>query len=154
MEDNIFQFDEPQVEFPEKTILNLTNGFDTATDGLASLILLQIKNDSRIGGINSTFQFRLKLISNILINYSFTLLDFGYDVTIYPVTITIDDSEIANELGITETDFYDNYIVTLNSDKELISLLKSIFQTNTFRKTVGGLMKIAREKANNSITKT
>jgi hypothetical protein len=149
---NIFKdgFVEPNVNFPEKLTLEIINGFSNATQGLAQLKLMKLENFQgiQLSSLNNIFQFKVVLTSDYLNGYSFKVFDFGYDVSIYPVYIKHGDA-IGEELKI-ERDFVGSYISYCNSEDKFIAVLNAIFASNNFKKTVGGLMKIAKSRMQNT----
>jgi hypothetical protein len=138
-------FVEPNVNFPDKILIPIINDFSKITNGLAELTLIELDKIQKIsvGGLNNTFQFRVVLTSSFLKGYSFTVFDFGYDVSIYPVFIDFEEV-IGEELGIRREVF--KYINSYNNEDEFKTALGGIFNSKVFKETVGGLMKIARSK--------
>ena len=159
---NLFKdgFAEPTANFPEKLLQEIIKGFPTATNGLAQLDLIEQTKRGKvnlIGGLNNNFQFKVVLTSSYLKGYSFTVFEFGYDVTIYPAFIEVSE-EVGDELpgenwfaaGALEIHIEqneDSYIISCGNEEAFKAVLVSIFDTDKFTTTVGGLMKIARSKA-------
>ena len=135
-------FSQSEYTLPEIYIKNVISGFEAATDRLAYLDI--IKTSHGIFSISSLgyFQFSLVLRSNHLKNYSFKLLDMGYDVSIYPVTIRVEE-DIASECGYEKDIYTDESVVMCDDESALVQLLNQIFSTKKFISTVSGLMKIA-----------
>ena len=88
------------------------------------------------------------LTSTYLPGYSFEVFEFGYDISIFPVSIVFEE-EITDELGVEEgvdSNFDCCYIVECQTEEEFKQKLSEVFATQRFKKVVGGLMKIARSK--------
>jgi hypothetical protein len=142
-------FEEPDVNFPDKVIEEAIKDFEKATHGLATLSIFEIDRIMRISShLGSTFQFEILLLSQYLQGYSFEVMRFGYDVSIYPVVIIL-ESEIGEELGVRNLPYQDNKL-PCPDEENLLNLIDNIVSTSKFKKTVGGLMKIARSKMESS----
>ena len=143
-------FEEPDFTFPDRIILSLIESFEKATNSLASLNIEELDDNERIGlfNLNTTFQFRVILISHHLKGYSFEVFRFGYDVSIYPAIIIL-QSDIGEELKIPKKSIY-GHRVSCEDQDIFTKAVESIFNSNQFKKTVGGLMKIARERSQNT----
>ena len=142
------EFEEPNETLPDLLIYEQIKDFEVATHGLATINIIELDDRSRLSGIKSLykiFQFRIILTSQYMKGYSFDILDFGYDVDIYPVVADL-ESAICDELKLTSNDLFRSHKVTSNNEDELIKLITAIFNTNKFKKTVGGLMKLARAR--------
>lgn len=145
---NLFEdgFEEPDENFPESKILDAITVFEKATNGLASLSVVELGSIGKITSkMDTTFQFQTLLTSRFLSSYSFDIMTFGYDVTIYPVIIDF-QSEIAKEIGVKGTP-YKGFIMACRTEEEFLEVIEAIFNTNKFKKTVGGLLKVARAKS-------
>ncbi len=146
---NIFEdgFEEPKVNFPIDVVQDAIKGFEKATQGLASLIGLELDTMERMGSNlkDNTFQYQIILTSKYLKGYSFQVLQFGYDVTIYPVVICV-QSEIGVEIKFKRS-VGGIYKISCADEKNLLQVINAAFSTTKFKRTVGGLMKIARVKS-------
>ncbi len=140
-------FKEPEVNFPDKIVHEEIKDFENATQGLASLSILELDDIERISasGIDNTFLYRILLTSQYLKGYSFKVIEFGYDVSLYPVNLIL-QSEIGDELGIKASILRPPKIVCPD-EENLVKAINAVFSTDKFRTTVGGLMKIARAKS-------
>ena len=87
-------------------------------------------------GIENNFAYGFYLIGKFLEKYSYKVLSFSHDVTLYPVLINI-NSEIREELGIK------NIRVKVESPEKLESLLENILKTNRVSKIIGSIIKIS-----------
>lgn len=99
--------------------------------------------------MKNTFQYTILLTSRFQNGYSFRVFNFGYDVSIYPVSLDI-ESEISEEMGI-KKEFLGYPNLSFNDEEALMKTITKIFRTDKFAKTVGGLMKIERSKANQNV---
>ena len=149
-------FEEPKERFPDKIFTEVTKDFSTATEGLAELGLIELSGVERLvtsALLNKRFRYKAILRSTYLPEYSFEVLEFGYDISLFPVSIDIEDG-IRQELGVEEgidNDFQSDYLVECGTEALFEQSLKDIFATKKFKKTVGGLMKIARSKQGNAV---
>ncbi|TRW91483.1 hypothetical protein [Candidatus Methylobacter oryzae] len=140
-------FDEPNVNFPDKFLLETISGFSNATFQLAQLSIIRLDYSQRARSyLNTNFQFQVVLSSDYLKGYSFKVFEFGYDVTIYPVVVNLEET-IGEELGL-EADFDNCYTQLCNDENDFKETLRSIFASEHFKKTVGGLIKIAKSNTN------
>lgn len=138
-------FEEPSVNFPEKIVLERIESFEKATDGLASMKMEQLDDIEKIGSkLSCNFQYRVLLTSRHISGYSFEIMKFGYDVSIYPAFIIFED-EIGEELRMPKNNRNIRKI-KFEDEESFTTLIDAIFKTQHFRKIVGGLMKIARSK--------
>ncbi len=152
---NIFEggFDEPKEKFPDKIFTEVTKDFSTATTDLAELSLLEVSGVERLTKSllqGKMFRFKVILRSIYLPDYSFVVFEFGYDISVFPVAIDIEEG-ICQELGIDldldlgSDGFQSSYVaVNCKAEAEFKQKLNEIFATPRFKKTVGGVMKIAR----------
>lgn len=140
------KFEESNAELPEKVIEKMIEGFSDATNDLVQLGSTVKSDLSRFttSQLDTKFQFDVVLLSNKLPDYSFKLFEFGYDVTLYPVSIYIYPS-IASELVKQDTGIGPK-AKCIDKD-ELEKIVHVIFETKIFNDTVSGLMKIARNKS-------
>jgi len=150
---NIFEkgFTEPEGRFPDAIFAESTQKFSTVTEGLAELRLIKVAGVERLAQSllqDKMFRFKAVLISSYLPEYSFEIFEFGYDVALFPVAIELEEG-IREELVVEPTmnsHFQDVYLVSCETEKDFEQQLQNIFSTERFKKTVGGLMKIARAK--------
>lgn len=145
---NFFElgFAEPDTEFPTKILQGAVDEFFKATQGLAELRLVEITGTEKITEMHlkNDFVFKVLLMSEYLPGYSFKVLKFGYDVMLYPVSIVL-ENDSGEELGL-EDDFLGRHIIKCENEKSFTQTIGEIFRTKSFSETVGGLMKIARQK--------
>ncbi|NOQ63686.1 MAG: hypothetical protein GQ582_04175 [Methyloprofundus sp.] len=152
-------FDEPTEKYPDKIFTEVTKDFSTLTEGLAELSLLEVSGVERVTVSvlrSKRFRFKVILRSTYLSGYSFVVLEFGYDISVFPVSIAIEEG-IYDELEIgmpLDDNFEPSYIaVDCKTETEFEQKLKVIFATSRFKKTVGGVMKIARIKQEEDIAR-
>lgn len=146
---NVFEngFIEPENDFPQNIVINMALGFEKATNGLATLSVHELSDNDRLNlnGLDNVFQFKLVLKSQYLPGYSFDVMVFGYDISIYPVTVKF-EREIHAELGFSTISF-GMPSGTYANEADFTDILNNAFSTSQFKSTVGGLMKIARSKS-------
>jgi len=134
------EFVEPEFEMPQIVVERLIEGFSKATRGLAQLYVMELvgtaKKNSRI---ERDFEYVLVLSSQYLGNYTFEVFKFGFNVVGYPVKSML-DSDINREIDPSD------YWRTSDSQENFECLVNEIFQTEKFKNTVGGVMKLARLK--------
>ncbi len=144
-------FEEITARVPEKIFTDITKDFSTAAQGVAELDLIEVTGTERLSRSNlrgQMFRFKATLFSPYLKGYSFDVLEFGYNISLFPVFIEV-DNQIAKELKIPEEvnkEFEMCFILKCYTEEEFIEKLSDIFNTDTFKKTVGGVMKIAKER--------
>lgn len=141
-------FSEPEVNFPDVILGEAIKNFTNATSGLAVLSIYKPNDIEKISFMNSLpqeFVFKLVLHSPLVEGYSFELLSIGYGVTLFPVSVVV-QSEVAGEIAL-KPNILGIYRTSCSDESSLLELLAHVFQTNKFKSTVGGLMKIARTKA-------
>lgn len=140
-------FEEPKENFPNDVVQEITDGFEVATKGRASIIIRPLSDMERLGKpttLAKRFMYNALLTSRTIAGYSFEIMTLGYDVSLYPVIMKI-EGDIGSEIGI-ETDFLGNNLTTFNNEEDFKEIVNKIFQTNKFRATVGGLIKIAKSQ--------
>ena len=139
------KFNQPSAEFPERVVLKIIEPFENAAEKLASLKLVRLESIARMSSnlASSTFQFKLVLVSDSLKGYSFEVLKFGYDVTLYPTKVIFED-DIAKELGVNIGIFGEN-ISAFSSQEEFKQAIETALTTKKFSETVGGLIKVAKK---------
>lgn len=141
-------FQEPSAEFPDKIVDKYIQSFEKATGGLVSLVLREMSDIERVSTeLKSTnFRYRVVLTSRILRGYSFKVMSFGYDVTMFPVFV-LPEEGIAEEVGVSETALFSGGL-KIEDEDTLRKLIEAVFKCPRFRSTVGGLLKVARAKSN------
>ena len=136
-------FEESTQELPEVVLEKLIAGFSAATKDLVQLSISPLSDMEHISSkLKSRFQFNVYLTSKQLSDYSFKVFQFGYSVSLYPVSIIISTGiiqELKSQQGLSE-------VTVINDEEELQQTIKLIFNTNKFKEIVGGLMKIARQR--------
>lgn len=140
-------FQEPSVEFPDKIVDKYIQSFEKATGALVSLVLGEISGLERMSTKlrSMSFQYRVVLTSRILGGYSFEVMSFGYDVTMYPVFV-LPEEGIAKEVGVSGTTLLRGG-VEIEDEDTFRKLIEAVFKCARFRSTVGGLLKVARAKS-------
>ena len=141
-------FDEPTTTLPDKKIYEAISDFEQATHGLASLSINTREDMERIFSSNTlrtTFQFRLVLASQYLKGYTFNIMDFGYNIDLYPVVLRV-QPDIGRQIGLSQT-LIDACEVRVATESELDRIFAAIVTSDKFKATVGGVMKLARENA-------
>jgi hypothetical protein len=138
------KFEELNREYPESIVEKKIQGFENATDGLASLSLVRL-NDSRalLSDISGDFKFELVLHSPILKSYKYKVLSFGYGITFLPINYKL-ESSIEEELFGDDPMSLFSRQRTLKSTEEFETLLTTIFESNSFDLVVRGLIKVAK----------
>jgi hypothetical protein len=141
------EFKESKLEYPEKIIQNLITGFNDATRGLATLSILPLSDTSRITSYLGThFQFGLVLLSQNVEGYRFKVFQFGYDVELSTVRLTIED-HIHKEMFDRFPAY--NEVLSYNNDESFIKIIELVFKTKRFNTLVEGLMKVALKGKSN-----
>jgi len=142
------QFIESEAEFPEKVVGKFMESFSIATEGLAELRVSAMGASDRIIHMLGPFpfQFDLSLSSPYLAGYSYEVLYFGYDLSLYPVTYIV-NGDIASSVGINTNPFLSGAKLVASSEQDFTKSLEEILSCAHFRATVGGLMKIARNRS-------
>lgn len=140
------KFEELDREYPEAIVERKIQGFDNATEGLASLAVVKLSGARALSsGVNGDFKFDLVLYSNVLKQYKFNILTFGYSVTLSPIYFKVEDS-VAGELFGEDPLYFFNDSRKVETAKELDELVSKIFATEAFNLVVRGLIKIARKE--------
>lgn len=136
------EFSESDKEYPEEIVNKTIEGFSKATKGLVELVVRKLDGTSAFAsGLGSDFSFRIYLVSPILVDYRFKILDFGYDVKMTPIFYKM-ESEIHDEIYGTD-DFFNSSDVRTIKNEDFVEELQKIFKTQIFIDLVSGLMKIA-----------
>lgn len=137
-------FQEPSVEFPDRIVDDYIQGFEKATAGLLALALRELEDIERIGKLRlMNFQYRVDLTSRVLRAYSFEVMSFGYDVTMYPVFV-LPEEGIARE--ILPGRVVRSSGVKIEDEEGFREMVEAIFKSANFKNTVGGLLKVSRAK--------
>lgn len=146
---NLFNnFQEMPVELPEVYISNLTSNFSNHTNNLTFLEIIQSRKESySISNTVGNFSFSMILKSQFLGHYSFRVLDFSYNISIYPVLFNI-EGDIAAELGVHEHSFTGDFLYECQNENEIMMLLSRIFSSQKFNNSVSGLMRLSAHYSN------
>lgn len=130
-----------EIKSPEELIIETIKGFSEATNNLVDMKLLKKSDFEKVSSkLKNQFEYELILFSKYIKGYSFSILEFGFDVELYPVNIAI-DVEIYNELNF---DFrYDRKVTSIKDEEEFVKSLNFVFQSKRFQTIIGGLMKLA-----------
>jgi hypothetical protein len=139
-------FEESKKELPQVVVQNIIEGFSNAAKGLANLTIEETPNKDRIslyGKLKTRFQFKLILLSKHLPDYSYKVLEFGYNTKLYPVHLLL-RVDFVNESAQPD-DGHERLILCENEDAFRQELAR-VFNTDNFKEVVSGLMKIATKK--------
>ena len=134
------KFKETERAYPEEVISKLLKGFDNATGGLLDL-QIQEHTEYLKSGLGA-FQFRVLLTSYNMSKYRFEIMRCGYDIEMYPVKISLEDSIYEEIMGWPKT--FDDTIKAEN-EEELEETVRKTFDTKRFEEIVSGLMKISKK---------
>jgi len=138
------KFNASKKEYPESVIEKKIEGFENATDSLASLSLVELKSVQFISARpEGDFKFSLYLHSNIIKGYKLEVITIGYDVKLSPINFKIEDSIDEEVYGDGLQSFYAR---TVNSSNELEEVMDKIFQSKSFNNVVRGIIKIAQKR--------
>ncbi|MNW48548.1 hypothetical protein D3C74_259160 [compost metagenome] len=108
-----------------------------STDGIVYGIVEEVNKHFAPTGMANAFVYRFSIKSKFLDSYSYVLLYVSHDITIYPFKTKLDE-RIASELGIK------GVMLSVNSEKEFLSLLSKMFNTNRVQVIVGSIMKLSK----------
>lgn len=137
-----------EMKAPNELVKELTEGFIEATNGLVEMKLLKKSDLDKISSrLKCQFEFDLVIFSKYIRGYSFSVLEFGFDIELYPVYMLI-DSDIYNELNFELT--FDKKITSVSDEKEFINSLNLVFESKRFHNIIGGLMKLASNEMSES----
>ena len=140
------KFEESKLEHPEVIVKNAIEGFDTATENYASL-LLQEANPTYTN-LSCDFQYVLRLTSEDVPSYRHNILYFGYDIALTPIEVIIEDSIDSEIFNSASNRSYRRR--NINTENEFSRILENIFQSAQLKKVVGGLIKIAKKERGKS----
>jgi hypothetical protein len=136
-------FTESEKQYPEEIAKAKIEGFSTATKGLAELLISELSDQGRLrSSLNTDFSFRITLVSPLLPQYRFKIMEFGYGVNMDPVKYIL-------EAGIDGELFGADWSLDREkqiSNSEFINTLSLVFASKTFIDLVSGLMKVAQKK--------
>lgn len=136
-------FSESEYESPEEIVQKSLDGFSKATHGMVELVVHSLTGTPLGNKIGADFSYRLYLTSQVLPDYRYMIIDFGYDAKLNPVFFKL-DPEIFNEIYVDQFD--DSNLVYEIGNVDFIGLLHEIYDTIVFNELVSGLMKIAQKK--------
>jgi len=138
-------FEESSKELPEIVVEKLIEGFSVATKDLVQLAVAPVADLTRLTAniLKTRFQFRVYLMSSKLPDYSFRVFEFGYNVALYPVKLSI-TQVIREELNSKGESYIQ--VSTIEDEEKFESAVKLVFKSAKFTEIVGGLMKIAGKK--------
>ncbi len=138
------KFEELKSEYPEAIIEKKIKGFEIATENLANLAVVKLTDvRSFTSEVEGDFKYELILFSNVLKNYQFRILSFGYGITLSPIYISLEDVFYEEIYDKKRMEFGEK-IKVKNTD-ELEKLIAEIFNTESFKLVVRGLMKVAKK---------
>lgn len=138
-------FEESQTELPETVVEKMIEGFSSATMELVELGILPKSEMSRLttDKLGTRFQFKVILLSRHLPDYSFTVFEFGYNVSLYPVKVLITKSILEELISKGEGV---STITSFDEEQKFHKAIELVFESKRFTEVVSGLMKIAKKK--------
>lgn len=149
-------FEESKKELPEIVVQKLIEGFSEATKDLAQMYVYETSDKERLSlsdKLKTRFQFKVVLASKYLPDYEYRVLKFGYGVSLYPVKVAI-PAQFLDELLQTKelwsAGTWSDEFGSFSDEKEFQWIVAAVFETNSFKEIVSGLMKIARKNSENS----
>lgn len=139
------KFEELDREYPEAVVEKRIIGFENATEGLANLAILKL-NDARAlsSDVSGDFKFDLILYSNILKQYKFRIMSFGYGITLSPIYFKVESSFSEELFGEDPLHFLTGERKVENT-KQFDIIIGQLFQTKAFDLVVRGLIKVAKK---------
>lgn len=141
------KFEELDREYPETIVQKKIIGFENATDGLADLAIVRLSDIKLLSSeVSGDFKFDLILYSNVIKQYKFKILSFGYGITLAPIYYRVEDS-ISDEISDGDRDLY-NFLSSekkVDTVEDFAVILEKIFQSKAFDLVVRGLIKIAKK---------
>lgn len=139
------KFNVLDTEFPEAIVQRRISGFENATEGLAALSIKRLGEFGRLTtDLRGEFKFELVLHSQHLKHFKFVVLSFGYDVTLLPIYLVVEDSIYQEIYGET---LFDIKTQKIDSIEDFDHILKTIFDSKSFELVVSGLMKVSSKGA-------
>ncbi len=138
-------FEESKTDLPDVLIEKMIEGFSNATSGLAQLSIIPVSELQKLSStnkLNNRFQFKVLLTSANVPDYSFKVFEFGYNVSLYPVSAII-TSSILEELNRQGTII--NKISVFENEDNFKKSIELVFGSKRFTEIISGLMKIAKK---------
>lgn len=87
------------------------------------------------------FMFRFDIKGKFLDDYSFRVLLFSHDITLYPVTFSLDE-KIAIELGIKKS--IEGYIKSIDAPEDLDNFLSAVLKSERVKSVVGSIIRLSK----------
>lgn len=138
------KFEELKSEYPEAIIEKKIKGFENATEGLANLAVVELTDIRAFTSeVEGDFKFELVLFSDVLKNYQFKILSFGYGITLSPIYISLEDTFYEEIYKQKKMEFGEK--IKVKNTEDLEKLISEIFKTESFKLVVRGLMKVAKK---------
>lgn len=131
-------FKEPDFEKPKTIFEQQAKLLPTLTGDMVYAKVTELGIiDASIDHINNTFIYGFYLTAKFLPDYSYKVLSFSHDITLYPVKLNI-NSEIRNEIDIK------SIVIKVESPQDLESLLEKILKSERISKIIGAIIKMSK----------
>jgi hypothetical protein len=96
---------------------------------------------ARSMSILNDFVFRFNIKGKFLDDYSFNVLTFSHDITLYPVEFRLDE-KIGRELDILKSAF--GYTVSIEAPEKLEEFLSRVFNTERVKSVIGSIIRLSK----------
>jgi hypothetical protein len=95
-------------------------------------------HETILGLLKNDFAFRFDIKGKFLPDYSFNVLKFSHDITLYPVRFLLDE-KVRAELGVSR-----GVTMDIENPADLEELLERVLKTERIKSVVGALIRLSR----------
>lgn len=97
--------------------------------------------EASLHSMKAEFCFKFLIQGKFLQKYTFTAFRFSHNITLYPVTIFLEEG-LANELHIARNK-YNQYLAEINNESEFEQFLKAIFYSERMRSVLSSIIQLS-----------
>lgn len=119
-------------------LMEITNGIIYTDLSKRNALGDLLSNNSKPDFIKKDFNFNYELKGKYLDNYSYRIFSIHYNISIYPITILLNDN-IVNDIGLEKNKIY---ISDFNNYKEI---LKKVFNSNHLKQVITAMIQLSKE---------
>ncbi|WP_375067574.1 hypothetical protein AB9L18_14255 [Stenotrophomonas lactitubi] len=110
------------------------------TSGYVSASVKPVERHQASAFLFDDFIYKFELHGTFLENYSFTVLTFSHDITLYPIKFSLDEA-LARELGASPSPLSP---VKIRDQESLISFTSAILRSERVNSVIGSIIRMSR----------
>ena len=132
-------YEEAKADPPHKFIREQCNLLPKLTGDMVYASITEMDSTTRIyDDMSNDFEYDFVLEGKFLGDFSYRIMSFSYDISMYPVRISVND-EIAKSLG------YESKVTEIASQEELEKFLGEVLKSGRVTEIISSIIKLSKK---------